>query len=114
MPPRRQTPKAAQKHELEAFAEKYDTLALLYGDPVETVFAIMSGAFHANDHDTALQAAGVLMRYRFPQVKASEGGQDKTPVMNFNVLMSPPPEKALNAEPVRQALPVRIVEAQRE
>jgi hypothetical protein len=39
MPPRRLTKKVGQKHEMEAFAEKYDTLALIYGDPVEVVFS---------------------------------------------------------------------------
>jgi hypothetical protein len=108
MPPRRLGAKTSQKHELEAFAEKYDTLALLYGDPVETVFAIMdrnvNGPFP--DDEVALRAAEMLMNYRYPRVKASEGQGVKAPVLNFNVTMPQPPELPVNAPPSRQVLSI--------
>jgi hypothetical protein len=92
MPPKKLQKTEAQKHELEAFAEKYDTLALIHGDPVEVVFAVMQAT---EDDDTKLRAADMLMSYRYPRVKAMEGAQNKAPVLNFNVTMPsiPPPQE---------------------
>lgn len=90
MPPPRRTAKTTpQKHELEAFAEKYDTLTMLYGDPVETVFRIMSGS---EDEEVQLRAAEMLMSYRYPRVKSVEGAGKTAPVLNFNVTMPGKPE----------------------
>jgi hypothetical protein len=89
-PPRRAAKTTPQKHELEAFAEKYDTLTLLYGDPVEMVFRIMSGS---GDEEVQLRAAEMLMSYRYPRVKSVEGTGKTAPILNFNVTM-PKPELA--------------------
>jgi hypothetical protein len=110
MPPRRLARTTSQKHELEAFAEKYDTLACIYGDPIEAVFAIMAKNFQmvkapdgthifVGDDEVALRAAEMLMSYRYPRVKASEGQSNKAPVLNFNVSM-PRPELEVNSRPV--------------
>src|SRR5713226_8821713 len=95
MPPRRLTAKAGQKHEMEAFAEKYDILALIHGDPVEVVFGIMA---LSPDEEVKLRAAEMLMSYRYPRVKSAEGGAAKAPVLNFNVTM-PRPELPVNEAP---------------
>lgn len=87
MVPRRQNKKDPQKHELEAFAEKYDTLVAIYGDPVEMVFQVMSDT---EDEATKLAAANMLMSYRYPRVKAAETNQKSAPVLNFNVTMPTP------------------------
>jgi hypothetical protein len=102
MPPRRQTAKTGQKHEMEAFAEKYDTLAMIYGDPVETIFHIM---LKSQDEEVKLRAAEMLMSYRYPRVKAAEGNVAKAPVLNFNVTM-PHPELPVNAAPARKVLSI--------
>jgi hypothetical protein len=102
MPPRRQTAKTGQKHEMEAFAEKYDTLAMIYGDPVETIFHIM---LKSQDEEVKLRAAEMLMSYRYPRVKAAEGNIAKAPVLNFNVTM-PHPELPVNAAPARKVLSI--------
>jgi hypothetical protein len=117
MPPRRQPAKAAQKHEMEAFAEKYDTLALIHGDPVDIVFAIMArnaavvmsedGRTIAIDDEVALRAADMLMSYRYPRVKAADGNQSRAPVLNFNVSMPAAPrlsEVPVNDAPKRPVL----------
>lgn len=84
MPPRKRTREKPQKHELEAFAEKYDTYADIFGDPVALVFKIMSDSV---DEEVKLRAADMLMSYRYPRVKAAEGAGSNAPVMNFNVVM---------------------------
>lgn len=109
---------------MEAFAEKYDTLAMLYGDPVETVFAIMAAHFQPvqmpdgktvllGDSEVALRAAEMLMSYRYPRVKSAEGNAAKAPVLNFNVTM-PNPELPVNQDPPRRTGPVLVVESKRE
>lgn len=119
MPPRRLGAKTSQKHELEAFAEKYDTLALVYGDPVEVVFSIMAAnvrvvldergnPVRVGDDEVALRAAEMLMNYRYPRVKASEGQGTKPPVLNFNVTM-PHPELPVNPLPQRLMQPPVLV-----
>lgn len=107
MPPRRLTAKTGQKHEMEAFAEKYDTLALLYGDPVEVAFAVMHAAHSENDREMALQAANTLMGYRYPRVKAAEGAVDKAAVMNFNVIM--PGEKRPEVDVTPPQRPMLVI-----
>lgn len=89
----------AQKHEQEAFAEKYDILALLYGDPVEVVFAVMARAVKAEDDEGARIAADTLMGYRFPKIKAQElaGNPDNAPVTNIVVNLMPAPKLELPA-----------------
>lgn len=105
MHPRRLPAKTGQKHEMEAFAEKYDTYADIFGDPIAVVFQVMADA---TDYDTKLTAANMLMSYRFPRVKAAEGNQNKAPTMNFNVVMAPPPNQELPALPVTRP-PLTIV-----
>jgi hypothetical protein len=107
MPPRRLTAKTGQKHEMEAFAEKYDTYASIYGDPVQVVFRIMSDT---EDEDVKLRAAEMLMSYRYPRVKSAEGNAPKAQVLNFNVRMDAPApaEVPVNAAPVRLPSPVRV------
>lgn len=116
MPPRKLTAKTGQKHEMEAFAEKYDTLALMYGDPVETVFAIMArnvadritedGKIIAGDDDVALRAADMLMSYRYARVKAAEVQQAKPTALQFNVIMPGANKPTIDVSPVRQMVTV--------
>jgi hypothetical protein len=96
MPPRRQTPKVAQKHEMEAFAEQYETLAAIYGNPVEALFEIMADT---GDEELRARVAVDLMSFRFPKVKASEGNGNKSPTMNFNVIL---PEQKVVELPVNR------------
>lgn len=105
MPPRKLPSKAAQKHELEAFAERYDTLADIYGDPVEVVFKIMADT---DDRELKLQAANTLMGYRYPRVKAAEGTTQTAPSLVFNVQMpaAPLPERDVSPLPGRSPLVV--------
>lgn len=93
MPLRKRQPLPAQKHELEAFAEKYDTLALLYGDPVEVVFKVMSDAVKLGDDAMARIAAVDLMGFRYPKVKAQEvlGDPTKAPITQINVTLQAAP-----------------------
>lgn len=71
--------------ERDAFAEKYETLAIMYGDPVEVLFEIMAD----EDEDTRERrgAAESLMAYRYPKLKVVEGEKDKTPMVQFNVTL---------------------------
>lgn len=97
MPPRKLQKTNAQKHELEAFAEKYDILALTHGDPVEVVFAIMQAS---ESEEVRLRAADMLMSYRYPRIKAAEGAPQQAPVLNFNVTMpQPSSEKVIEMRP---------------
>lgn len=104
MHPRRQTKKVGQKHEMEAFAEKYDTFADIYGDPVEVVFSIMADS---TDAEVKLRAAEMLMSYRYPRVKSAEGNPAQAPILNFNVQM-PRAELPVN-EPPKRLGPVLVV-----
>lgn len=99
MPPRRKGPSEPQAHELEAFAEKYDINADIYGDPIEVVFRIMATT---SDEEVKLRAADMLLSYRYPRVKAAEGNKQSAQVLNFNVTM---PNKELDVTP-RPALAV--------
>lgn len=120
MPPRKIGSKTAQKHEMEAFAERYDTFALLYGDPVEVAFAVMARSFNPGrdpktnellrpNDELAKATADMLMSYRFPRVKASEVMKPNGQPMQFTVVMQqnaalPPVEVKA---PVRPALLVK-------
>lgn len=110
MHPRRQTKKVGQKHEMEAFAEKYDTLADIYGDPVEVVFSIMADS---SDEEVVLRAAEMLMSYRYPRVKSAEGNQAHAPILNFNVQM-PRQELPVNESPKRLGPVLVVSEPERE
>lgn len=108
MPPRRKEPTESQKHELEAFAEKYDVQADIYGDPVVVVFRIMARAAARADIDgdeLALRAADTLMGYRYPKVKAAEIANTVAPVLNFNVSMEAPRPVAVAGKQVLQLVP---------
>lgn len=72
---------------MEAFAEKYDTYADIYGDPVGVVFKIMADS---DDEEVRLRAADMLMSYRYPRIKAAEGDKSNAPPLTFNVLMPAP------------------------
>jgi hypothetical protein len=101
MPPRKLNKTNAQKHELEAFAEKYDILAMVHGDPVETIFQIMAAS---EQEEVRLRAADMLMSYRYPRMKAAEGTPQNAPVLNFNVTM--PPQVSQTSERVVEMRPV--------
>ena len=121
MPPKKQGQRAAQKHELEAFAEKYDTLSVMYGDPVEIVFRIMERNFNATiirkedgtveviapDDELTLRAANMLMEYRYPRVKAAEKILSQTTPMQFNVIMQAAPAQSLEVRPPQKLVTVK-------
>ena len=77
MSQRRPLSKKPAAHELEAFAEKYDTHALIHGDPVAVVFKVMG---ETEDEDTRLRAAEILLSYRYPRLKSLEGNVPTVPV----------------------------------
>jgi hypothetical protein len=80
----------AQNFELDEFAEKYENFAMIYGDPLEVVFKAMS---EAQDPDEQLEAAKVLLSYRFPRIKAQETVDRSAPPVQFNItLMQPAPK----------------------
>lgn len=96
MAPKKLRKTEAQKHELEAFAEKYDTLAMIYGDPVEVMFIIMSESL-AGDKELALRAADMLNAYRFPRVKPQDKPVDTGKVLNLTIINGIPEGKMVTA-----------------
>jgi hypothetical protein len=75
--------KKAEKHEIDAFVEKYETYADVYGDPVEMAFRIMADS---TDEEVQLRAADMLMSYRYPRIKAIQGVQGQNgPQFAFNI-----------------------------
>lgn len=98
MPPRKPKAKAPDTtHELDAFAEKYDTHLMLYGDPVEKIFSIMSSS---PDEDTQLRAAEILVSYRYPRLKALEGAGGPGTVVNIQINSNAKMPAALPPKPV--------------
>lgn len=89
-----------QQHELDAFAERYDTYATIYGDPIEFVFRVMAnkvpGDFLVETGDR-VRAAEILMSHRFPKVKAQEIANPNAPPINFSINVSAAP---LDSRPV--------------
>lgn len=82
--PRKPMPKQSEQRELEAFAERYDTLSTIYADPVQVVFEIMTRA----DDELRLRAAETLMAYRYPKLKALENKKPQEgPSQVFNIVM---------------------------
>lgn len=67
--PKKPNAKKADALEAEAFAERHDTLAIIYGDPIEKVFSIMA---KSDNEDTQLKAAEILISYRYPKLRAME------------------------------------------
>jgi hypothetical protein len=98
--PRKPKPRKPEQHELDEFAERYETFALVYGDPVEAVFEIMAKA--EQDDDVRLQAAKLLLEHRYPKLKALEGaGAPPMPVQfNINVIRAEKPRVELDITPV--------------
>jgi hypothetical protein len=84
--------KPDSRHELEEFAEKYETLAAIYQDPVMVVFDVMA---NSADEDTRVRCAEILMAYRFPKLKTLENAPPNAPTMTFNIQMSAPPAPVL-------------------
>lgn len=114
--PQKPKAKSPARHEIDAFVEKYELYADLYGDPVEVAFQVM--AHHTSDaedadREVALRAADMLMSYRYPRIKAIQGQQGQNgPQFTFNIDLSgrPAPQMAptidLNAAPALPAGPV--------
>lgn len=91
--PRKPSPKAAEQREIEAFAERYDTLSSIYRDPVEFIFEFM--ADENNPKDLRLSAAKTLTEFRYPKLKAIENKAPQTgPMMQFNIMMTQPTPKS--------------------
>jgi hypothetical protein len=91
--PGKPKPRKPAQHELDEFAERYETLALVYGDPVEAVFEIMSD----NDHEpeVRLQAARLLVEHRYPKLKALDGAPPVGPQVAINITMVQPPKQTV-------------------
>lgn len=99
MAPKKPRKSDPQKHELEAFAEKYDTYALIYGDPVEVMFSIMDASMQGKDFEVALRAADMLNSYRFPRVKPQDKPVETGKVLNLTIIQGGVPQaKMLRAE----------------
>lgn len=103
-------------HEIDAFNEKYDLYALLYGDPVEVAFSIMArnapeSSAEDKDEEVALRAADMLMSYRYPRIKAIQGsGGSNGPQFAFHIDLSGKPAQ-LPPIDVTPTLPAPSVEA---
>lgn len=97
--PKKLSPRKAEQHELDEFAEKYEILSSIYKDPVEVLFEIMT-------HPEASMElrAGVavdLMAFRFPKLKALENKnpeQGKSVTINMT-FTAPEPKKELDITP---------------
>lgn len=91
MATRKPPARKAEQHELDEFAEKYETYTTVYGDPMEAVFQILA---NTADDNLKLQAAGMLMSFRFPKLKALEtkGQQPGTPIQ-FNITLTAPKQE---------------------
>jgi hypothetical protein len=82
--PRKPAPKAGEQREIEAFAERYDTLVSIFRDPVEFIFEFMSNS--SNPPELRLSAARTLTEFRYPKLKSVENKSPNTgPVMQFNI-----------------------------
>lgn len=98
----------AQAHELDAFAEKYELNAALYGDPIEFLFTVMANQLKTKDGkplaaDTheRVRAAETLMSHRFPKVKAQEVADPSRPMVQFSINMTPPPQIEVGKAPTK-------------
>lgn len=84
--------KKADPIDLDAFAEKFDTLVSIFRDPVEFLFEVMADP--NNDTDLRVRTAEILVAYRYPKLKALENKAPQTgPMMQFNITMTAPPEQ---------------------
>jgi hypothetical protein len=102
--PRKPAKRKPEQHELDEFAERYETFALIYGDPLEAVFEIMAKA--EQDDDTRLQAAKLLMEHRFPKLKALEGTGAAPPQVIFHINAAPAaPRQVIDITPAPAQLP---------
>jgi hypothetical protein len=52
--------------------ERYDRLAHVYGDPMETLMQMQSPVLGSDDEEVRLRAAAELLPYRHPKLKVSE------------------------------------------
>jgi hypothetical protein len=86
-PKKPQAKKPSGTHELDEFAEKYETLCAIYQDPMTVVFEVMANTQDDVSPETRLRAAEILMSYRFPKLKALENAPSNAPTMVFNVQM---------------------------
>lgn len=95
----------AEQAEMDEFAERYETLASIYKDPIEVVFEVMSGS--DTPPETKLQAAGLLMSFRFPKLKALEVKNDNNtkPVQfTINLTTPAPAQPELDVTPAKLTL----------
>jgi len=87
MAPRKPPARKSEQHELDAFAEKYETYAMTYGDPIEVVFSIMAN--HDSPDELKLQAATSLMGFRYPKLKALENkNPQQGQPLTFNITLT--------------------------
>ena len=91
----------SELRELEEFAEKYETFSMIYGDPVEFMFEVMS--MQEASIETRKAAAEALMSFRFPKLKAIE---TKAPpsgpqlALQINLVQNEPtPKRTLDVSP---------------
>jgi hypothetical protein len=101
------TPKKPEQVQMDEFAEKYEILSAIYGDPVEVLFEIMT---HEDASlDLRKSAAVDLMSFRFPKLKALETKVPDTGApMVFNINLNAPATKQpeLDVTPPRLQLEV--------
>lgn len=107
----------AQAHELDAFAEKYELNAVLYGDPIEFLFQVMADQVQGADGKPVsaeigerTRAAETLMSHRFPKVKAQEVADPSRPMVQFSINMSPPPPQIEVGKPPMKVIEIKSIE----
>lgn len=97
MLPEKPKPRETKKHEIEAFLEKYESYAMVYGDPVQKMFELMATA---EDQDTQKSAAEILMSYRYPRIKAVDDQGKKGQTFQFVIAPAPLRGQTVEAEVV--------------
>lgn len=89
---RKPSARGANNREIEEFAERYETLSIIFGDPVEVLFGIMASSRPEVTMELRGNVAEKLMSYRYAKLKALEnkGGDAQGVTININnVPMAP-------------------------
>lgn len=80
----------AREQDLDAFAERYETYAVMFGCPIEFMFRVMANKLPGVDSIEPFvrkAAADTLMSHRFPKIKAQEISNPNAPPINFSIQM---------------------------
>lgn len=109
MPQRKQI--KAREHDLDAFAERYETYSVIYGDPIEFMFCVMANKLPGvEDVEPSVRkaAADTLMSHRFPKIKAQEIINPNAPPINFTISMTQSTDPiSINGRPQQKVLEIK-------